>query len=251
MSRKLSLYLVFFLLLSINPEVVVGAADEAEIRSTVGRFLRLNSSGRVNPADARQMLTGEALEMWVDPSLGEIPGEPGTVVLVRDDFAVCRVTGSYPDGGGKDLYFYLERKESWKISALRTLALTGIPELTRRELEEKKGALTDDEDYVLRNLSLTLSTDQELRDWFGRNKASLGEIARSATPEKRSQICRHLGLSRVEQDEDGAVTVVVGGMTDNTVGFLYLPLGSPPPIDPGSYIWVESLGNDWYLFRTT
>lgn len=251
MSPKPSLYLAFLLLFLINPEVVVGAAAEAEIRSTVGTFLRLNNNGRANSADARQMLTGEAFEMWVDPSIGEIVGEPGMVVLVRDDFAVCRVTGLLPDGEEKDFYFYLEHGSSWKISAMRALALGGAPELIHRELKEKKGALTANEDYELRNLSLTLSTDQELRDWFSRNKASLVEIARSATPEQRSQICRELGLSGVEQGDDGAVEVIIGGITDNTVGFLYLPLGPPPPIDPGDYIWVESLGNDWYLFRTT
>jgi hypothetical protein len=228
MSPKSSLYLAFFLLFLINPEVVVGAAAEAEIRSTVGTFLRLNHRGLVNSADARQILTGEAREMWVDPSIGEIVGEPGKVVLVRDDFAVCRVTGLLPDGEEKDFYFYLERESSWKISAMRTLVLAGIS-----------------------HLSLTLSTDQELRDWFSRNKASLVEIARPMTPEQRSQICRQLGLSGAEQAEDGTVTVVIGGTTDNTVGFPYLPLGRAPQIDPGSYIWVESLGNDLYLFRTT
>jgi len=45
--------------------------------------------------------------------------------------------------------------------------------------------------------------------------------------------------------------VTIGGIQDNNVGYFYSPRNTPPRIDPFSYIWVEGLGDGWYLFRTT
>ena len=48
------------------------------------------------------------------------------------------------------------------------------------------------------------------------------------------------------------MTFTIGGILDNSVGFLYLVAPeAPPQIDPGEYIWVEQIAVDWYLFRTT
>jgi hypothetical protein len=44
---------------------------------------------------------------------------------------------------------------------------------------------------------------------------------------------------------------VIGGIMDNTVGFVYSPSNKPPQISPSSYIWVEEIAAGWYLFRTT
>jgi hypothetical protein len=46
------------------------------------------------------------------------------------------------------------------------------------------------------------------------------------------------------------VMVTVGGVLDDTVGFVHAPAGEPP-IAPNRLIWVEPLGGDWYLVRTT
>lgn len=60
-----------------------------------------------------------------------------------------------------------------------------------------------------------------------------------------------LYLSGVETKSNGNIEIVIGGITDNTVGFIYSPKGTPPPIDERRYIWVEKVAAGWYLFRTT
>jgi hypothetical protein len=61
-----------------------------------------------------------------------------------------------------------------------------------------------------------------------------------------------LHVSTVNVDEDGRlVDVVIGGLVDNTVGFVHVRDGAPPPIDSSDRIWVEPLGSGWFLFRTT
>jgi hypothetical protein len=51
-------------------------------------------------------------------------------------------------------------------------------------------------------------------------------------------------------NEQAPVQVIVGGILDDTVGFVHAPAGAPE-VSPGRFIWVESLGGDWYLIRTT
>jgi hypothetical protein len=47
------------------------------------------------------------------------------------------------------------------------------------------------------------------------------------------------------------VTVLVGGIMDNAVGFLYSPDAPPPEITSYEHIWVEEVAPGWYLYRTT
>ncbi|HEX3084666.1 MAG TPA: hypothetical protein VHP99_09110, partial [Pyrinomonadaceae bacterium] len=55
----------------------------------------------------------------------------------------------------------------------------------------------------------------------------------------------------IEVDTDGTVEFIIGGVTDNTVGFLYSPANQPPMISSNSYIWVEEVAPRWFIFRTT
>jgi hypothetical protein len=56
-----------------------------------------------------------------------------------------------------------------------------------------------------------------------------------------------LGISRT-----GVVKVTIGGILDNSVGFLHAAdPASVPPIDPSEHIWIEPVGDGWYLFKTT
>jgi len=59
-----------------------------------------------------------------------------------------------------------------------------------------------------------------------------------------------LALSLAETKDDD-LHFVIGGITDNSVGFLYSEKRTPPEISASEYIWVEDLGDGWYLFRTT
>ena len=62
---------------------------------------------------------------------------------------------------------------------------------------------------------------------------------------------KNLHLSALETKSNGNVEITIGGITDNSVGFVYSPSGTPPPIDGWRYIWVEKVAAGWYLYRTT
>jgi hypothetical protein len=68
---------------------------------------------------------------------------------------------------------------------------------------------------------------------------------------KSAAALRKLHLAALETKADGSIEFTIGGMLDNTVGFIYSPKDAPPQIDGWRYIWVEKLAAGWYLFRTT
>ncbi|HET6991691.1 MAG TPA: hypothetical protein VFJ43_10225, partial [Bacteroidia bacterium] len=50
----------------------------------------------------------------------------------------------------------------------------------------------------------------------------------------------------------GCIFYVIGGMVDNTVGYMYQPDPKKlPRITEKHYILIKSLGDGWYLFKTT
>ena len=59
-----------------------------------------------------------------------------------------------------------------------------------------------------------------------------------------------LGLKSIDT-QDSATRIVIGGSVDNTVGILLAGASGAPAINPSSYIWIEDLGDGWFLFRTT
>ncbi len=74
--------------------------------------------------------------------------------------------------------------------------------------------------------------------------------------------CRQLhvtGVSPLADSEGEAAPVsdetptlvTIGGILDNTVGFLFAPPTAVPAMGPNHCIWVELLEPRWYLLRTT
>lgn len=68
---------------------------------------------------------------------------------------------------------------------------------------------------------------------------------------KTADLLKTLHLSGLETKSNGNLEITIGGMTDNSVGFVYSPAGTPPAIDGWRYIWVEKVAAGWYLYRTT
>jgi hypothetical protein len=78
----------------------------------------------------------------------------------------------------------------------------------------------------------------------------------SLTNEGRSgealSAAKKLFISSVAKRASGCVEFIIGGIVDNSVGFMFVPDGlSPPPIDPSNYIYVEPAVDHWYVFKTT
>lgn len=68
---------------------------------------------------------------------------------------------------------------------------------------------------------------------------------------KSAAALKNLHFTALETKSDGSIEFTIGGMLDNTVGFIYSPKDAPPQIDGWRYIWVEKIAAGWYLFRTT
>lgn len=239
--------------------------DVSVIHAVLASMIDLSEQGRLRSGPATTVLTGEALTRWEMDTFGPAEAEIGMIQLLGPDRAAARIVFS-DDDRRTDCYFYLVREESWKVQAMRSMALTGLLQKALDELDAGPDR-PEDADSIRDNITLTLSTDAELRAWFGRNRPSLERLVAAAQPELEpgargivdddgvhveiEAMLRGLNLQSISLSRTGNVEIVIGGVIDNTVGFLYAPADKPPGIDPASYIWVEKLVDDWYLFRTT
>lgn len=185
---------------------------------------------------------------------------PDVVIMLTGGKAVARLASN---ADRPDIYLYLDRAPAgtWTVSATRGLALTGVLAELQRLLRAKP-SLTAEEQTHQRNVDLTLSSDNALKLWFVTHRARLeglrqavaaqgatgGIASRDDTPDGRQLVT--LGSTAVTRG-DGIEHVIIGGMVDNEVGFLHAPAGKVPAIDRCSYIWIEPLGGDWYLYKTT
>lgn len=178
-----------------------------------------------------------------------------------------------------DYYTFLRREGGvWKISEVRTLAL---PPLHRALLEELEGMrsrreLPDSMVAQLENMRLTTASDSALKAHFFAHEPAFRALAErfaatrgltalsteraatgSATPAETRELraaLRALRLSGLERrpKAPGCVVLVIGGMLDNEVGYIFAPPGcTPPTVSPSAYIYVEQIAPGWYLYKTT
>ncbi|BCM92020.1 hypothetical protein IAD21_03899 [Abditibacteriota bacterium] len=232
-------------------------AQQKAARTVFERFRMLNQTKKLNTPPARAIVTGEAIAYTSNTQLGPI-SKPDAFVFPDATHAVTRVQGLSEKGAPIiDVYFYLTRSGSnWKLSALRTLALTGITGMVRDQLE-RKPKLSPKERDELANIHLLLSLDADLRAHFQRNQAA---FARLATSERQplsstelTKLKRQLAFdpSPSASEHGDGLEWIIGGTLDNTVGYGYSKSGQLPPISPNEIIWAERLSPHWYLFRTT
>ena len=152
----------------------------------------------------------------------------------------------------------LRRNEggAWTINAYRALALPRFVTDLRNGLRAMTTRSADDE-ATLANLELTMRSDAELRRWFGGEFARrLDRLRTLGQPDPRaaeiqSQL-RTLHALTLDVSPAGVTTVTIGGVLDNSLGFLHaVDPAAVPPIGPEEYIWIEPVGDGWYLFKTT
>lgn len=195
---------------------------------------------------------------------------PGTDLSVRalqesDTLAVYGVTAVY-DGKVQDFYLYASPAgERWRLDALRALSLPGFLYDLQDELEAHAEPRPDSVNAMLGPLRLLMAPDAELRAFAQRHRAAFDAIAGALRdlppgtrveadegPAQLSAQLRALHLTSATHRPDGSVELLVGGILDNAVGFLWLPEGAaPPPIQPVETILVEPVGGGWVLTKTT
>lgn len=196
-------------------------------------------------------------------------------------------------GEGFDAYFHFEKDTIWKISAFRDLAMTGIIEQLKTELEKmtpeqvdemiksgkknKKGKVlplfTSKEEYefVLGNTKLTLELDDNIAKHFQTNQdeferlknRALTQLEKETVDEERSiklienfkTDYRKIFISSVSTggyELGNNITFLIGGMMDNTVGYMYVTDKKYlPEMSPERVIMIKEIGNGWYIYKTT
>jgi hypothetical protein len=238
------------------PGVPAAAAQQAPhgslaaALSVAQRLVALSDTGALNSAEGKALFTGELADFDA-PSLGPV-GRPDEAVALADGDAVVRLPAT--EQFKWDLYLFLAPSgQGWRARAIRVLAIPRFAVELRDQLHAGE-KLDDEQAATLRNLDLVLSSDSELRAWFARHRDELEALRAEPNPEAPGAVAavKRLDASRFTETPEGLPALVIGGILDNTDGFLFVPPGkSPPPITSSEYIWIEPLGGGWYLYRTT
>lgn len=201
---------------------------------------------------------------------------PGVKVKVRSleaDTAHSTVAVQISDSATTfDLYCYVDREpEGWKLSTLRSLAGTRIMWAVVAELDTM-ATIPDSMRYIYENCKLTISSDSTLKAYLIAHQVEFDgmaevlnangvttRITHKTPPDSANEVTRRvartldeLHLASVQADSTGRVEVLVGGVGDNLVCYLYVPdIDLPPTIDRDRVIYAEHITGRWYIFKTT
>ncbi|TGE23675.1 hypothetical protein E5K00_00240 [Hymenobacter aquaticus] len=183
--------------------------------------------------------------------------------------------------GGNDFYLHFVKQATWKLQAVRGLAMTNFGRQMLTVLESLPAAERArynqthpqaEYDFTVNNIRLWIGSDADIEAHFTRRQADFNkavqllqrrpdfqapaadEDAANADP-VINRLLKSLYISRVTRkaaDCDACVAFVIGGLIDNTVGLLYEPdARKVPPMNPESLIVVKPLGQGWYLYKTS
>ena len=209
----------------------------------------------------------------------------------NSETAVVALTISDSTGTSFDVYLHFKKDSIWKIGAVRTLALTGIIEIVHKQVAALSPLQVDSvinskhvkgmdlrlfktrEEYrfLLGNTNMTLSSDKKLIEHFKKNKEKFNRIKDELIQKgifnfpqgvkkmkKNSNLVsglRDLYIDDVYpnfEETKGSLDFLIGGITDNALGYLYIrEKQNRPKMSPGHFIMLRSLGNGWYLYKTT
>lgn len=268
--NKISAYLVTVIVICglialLSSSIQANDASVEGARTVLVQLAKLSKKQAVQSEAAQKLLTSEMLALKI-ASFGKLSDAPDKVLLLEKNQAVGRFQLFGENNQVTDVYFYLQYENSWKVSAVRLLSLTGIIEQIYLGLKAKP-QLTKEEKSLFENSKLTLAPDKELKTWFVENRRMLDKLLgllhsksnKTALYVNRddkkfpeaAELLQKLNLSTANIDANGNAEFVIGGITDNTVGFGFSPSKNLPKISPSGYIWVEEMAPAWYLFRTT
>lgn len=190
-----------------------------------------------------------------------------------------------------DTYLHFQKDSVWKLSAFRSLAMTGMLAKMSEQLESftpqqvdqlLKSAAKDKEKHALfssraeyefmrGNTKLTIASDSALITHFTNNKADFerikslclqelsGKIAEDVQDQELAKpleaVYRKLYIFSVRSggDEFGnGLNFLIGGMVDNSVGYLYVKDKKDlPEMSANDIIMLREIGDGWYLYKTT
>jgi hypothetical protein len=246
------LYKTIIFILIIFMPLNANASSDAE--KLISSFL-----GPDGISDKESVYIGEMLQAYTSrPTLGESLPKGSTYSLrileSSENHAIYSVLIK-TNGNSKDWYIYLKKDEGvWKLQAVRTLALSGIFDMVIQKLSNKK---RNEEEQAYQNMLLTTKLDSELKNYFLTNKDAFDKLVQShlnGDTEKEAMLIRQLYLNNILKlyDYPNIIDVSIGGILDNSVGYLYVPKGFEPPVmNADEYIYIERITDHWYIYKTT
>lgn len=191
---------------------------------------------------------------------------------------------------GIDTYLHFEKDSIWKVIAFRTLAMTGIIQKAKTELErmtpkqvdetiakaKKKGAFTifaskEEYNFQLNNLKLTLELDENIIKHFITNQTEFEQLKNLALEQlKNEKLDDEISMALIKNQKanyqkllissvstgsyelGNCINFLIGGITDNAVGYLYVTnKDNLPEMNPNKIIMIREIGNGWYIYKTT
>ena len=209
-------------------------------------------------SDKSALYHGEMLEYAVDePTMGDrLPKEVSATyrkLYEKNNKAVYAVLLS--DGQqSQDWYAYLEREnEIWKLSAVRKLALPGMFFMALQQLETKQKR-SEEEEWKYQNMLLTIKSDKELKEYLKSKLVEFNDVVALLLKDKNEQYeikSKRLFINSIENN-NGVIELSIGGILDNSVGYLYvMPGNNPPEMSPSEFIYIEKITDGWYIYKTT
>jgi hypothetical protein len=201
--------------------------------------------------------------------------------LLHQDTAKAVVTVWLHDSTtSMDVYFYLLHREVWTIYAARSLVMK---DLMKRELnrldsipvEQRGKPYANISNHTWKfdydNTSLWGKPDTLLAQYFYNHREEFSKLEKmrakkiplnagdtlkmSLNVDKKMRKAMNKLLLRdilIDPHAPGCVLYHIGGVLDNSVGYIYQPdPAKVPPVSAGYFILIRPLGNGWYLYKTT
>ena len=168
---------------------------------------------------------------------------------------IFRVWLTSKNDASLDLYIFAKEDG---IYALRSLAQTGIIEATIKGYEvasEAEKAQLRAMGVDIENLRLILASDNALLKFGRENEVKFEELFALYQKDEvaANEVVKRLHLSHAAYG-GGVFELIIGGVTDNVVGFMRVENESNlPQMSPSEFIMLERLSpnSKWYLFKTT
>lgn len=205
-----------------------------------------------------KVYTGEMLEFYVNsPTLGKITPKnlKKEIRLLEKNHKEAIYTVSVSNSETSiDWYIYLKKVNGdWKLKSIRKLALSGMFFMLLNELKIKDKR-TIEEENTYQNMLLTIKSDQKLKDYLHKNIKELKEIIHLSKSNitLANKKAKSIFFNKVTLLDSNIIDINIGGILDNSVGYLYIPNNVvPPKINDQNYIYLEKIVKDWYIYKTT
>ena len=241
----------------------------------------------VSPNGFPEKLRHFCCEMYQEWGAQQTLGQQLPVGVVRDihllyqDTAKAVVTVWLHDSvTSMDVYFYLQHRQVWTIYAARSLVMKDFAKKELKRLDSiplsqrgKPYATISNHTWQFDhdNTELWGKADTLLAQYFYDHKTEFAKLEKmrakkyplkasdtlkmSLNVDKKIRKSMNTLLLRdilLDPHAPGSLLYHIGGVLDNSVGYLYQPdPAKVPAISAGYFILIRPLGNGWYLYKTT